>query len=184
MTHVIYIMEVIGGYILPLTSSLKVRNNDTCKYKLQIILFPYNYTYNMATNLIYYGGFFFFLVKRKYINYELIKRKRVLLDTSKAKASSTYAGALEKEIKSGLWSQPVFASKSTQPFASLKMCLSEQLSNLSIKDLQSVTMVLKKALGVVMELASSILYNITVVNIIYITLYNKIIFMCKQTHSL
>ena len=51
MTHVIHIMEVISGYILPLTSSLKVINNDTCKWKLQIILFLYNYTYNMATNL-------------------------------------------------------------------------------------------------------------------------------------
>jgi hypothetical protein len=49
-------MEVIGGYILPLTSSMKVVNNDTCKWKLQIILFLYNYTDNMATNLIYYGG--------------------------------------------------------------------------------------------------------------------------------
>ena len=89
---------------------------------------------------------FFFLVKRKYINYELIKWKRVLLDTSKAKASSTYVGALGKEIKFEVWSQPAFASKSAQPFASLNMCLREQISNLSIKDLQSVTMVLKKAL--------------------------------------
>ena len=55
MTHVIYIMEVISGYILPLTSSMKVGNNDTCKWKLQIILFLYNYIYNMITNLIYYG---------------------------------------------------------------------------------------------------------------------------------
>ena len=31
---------------------------------------------------------FFFLVKREYINYELIKRKRVALDTSKVKASN------------------------------------------------------------------------------------------------
>ena len=62
---------------------------------------------------------FFFLVKREYINYELIKRKRVALDTLKAKASNTCAGALGKEIKSGLWSQPVFASKSVSPFASL-----------------------------------------------------------------
>ena len=35
---------------------MKVVNNDKCKWKLQIILFLYNYTYNMATNLIYYGG--------------------------------------------------------------------------------------------------------------------------------
>ena len=56
MTHIIYIIEVIGGYILPLTSSMKVGNNDICKWKLQIILFLYNYTYNMAINLIYYGG--------------------------------------------------------------------------------------------------------------------------------
>ena len=56
MTHVIHIMEVIGGYILSLTSFMKVGNNDTCKWKLQIILFLYNYTYNMVTNLIYYGG--------------------------------------------------------------------------------------------------------------------------------
>jgi hypothetical protein len=55
-THVIHIMEVISGYILPLTSSMKVVNNNTCKWKLQIILFLYNYTYNMATNLIYYDG--------------------------------------------------------------------------------------------------------------------------------
>ena len=56
MTHVIHIMEVVGGYILSLTSSMKVVNNDTYKWKLQIILFLYNYTYNMAANLIYYGG--------------------------------------------------------------------------------------------------------------------------------
>ena len=56
MTHVIHIMEVIGGYILSITSSMKVGNNDTCKYKLLIILFLYNYTYKMATNLINYGG--------------------------------------------------------------------------------------------------------------------------------
>ena len=49
-------MEIISGYILPLTSFIKVGNNDTCKWKLQIILFLYNYTYNMTTNLIYYGG--------------------------------------------------------------------------------------------------------------------------------
>ena len=49
-------MEVIGDYILSLTFSMKIGNNDTCKMKLQIILFLYNYTYNMATNLIYYGG--------------------------------------------------------------------------------------------------------------------------------
>jgi hypothetical protein len=79
---------------------------------------------------------FFFFVEREYINYELIKQKRVTLDTSKAKASNTCTGALEKVIKSELWSQPVFASKSAQPFASLKMCLSKQLSNLSIKDLR------------------------------------------------
>jgi hypothetical protein len=90
------------------------------------------------------------LVKRKYINYELIKRKRVAFDTSKAKASNTYAGALKKEIKSEDWAQQALASKSAQPFASLKMCLREQMSNLSIRDLQSVTMVLKKALRVVM----------------------------------
>ena len=35
---------------------MKVVNNDKCKWKLQIILFLYNYTYNMATNLIYYDG--------------------------------------------------------------------------------------------------------------------------------
>jgi hypothetical protein len=56
MTHVIHIMEVIGGYIQPLTSSMKLVNNDTYKWKLQIILFLYNYTYNMAINLIYYGS--------------------------------------------------------------------------------------------------------------------------------
>jgi hypothetical protein len=56
MIHVIHIMEVIGGYILPLTSSMKVGNNDTYKWKLQIILFLYNYIYNMVTNLIYNGG--------------------------------------------------------------------------------------------------------------------------------
>jgi hypothetical protein len=56
MTYVIHIMEVIVGYILPLTFSMKVENNDTYKWKLQIILFLYNYIYNMATNLIYYGG--------------------------------------------------------------------------------------------------------------------------------
>ena len=56
MTHVIYIVKVIGGYILPLLSYMKVGNNDTCKWNLKIILFLYNYTYNMATNLIYYGG--------------------------------------------------------------------------------------------------------------------------------
>jgi hypothetical protein len=56
MTHVIHIMEVIGGYFLPLTSPMKIRNNDTCKWKLQIILFLYNHTYNMTINLIYYGG--------------------------------------------------------------------------------------------------------------------------------
>ena len=48
-------MKVIGGYILLLTSSMKVENNDTCKWKLQIILFLYNYTYKMTINLIYYG---------------------------------------------------------------------------------------------------------------------------------
>ena len=31
MTYVIHIMEVIGGYIVPLTSSMKVGNNDTFK---------------------------------------------------------------------------------------------------------------------------------------------------------
>ena len=31
MTHVIHIIEVIGDYSLPLTSSMKVGNNDTCK---------------------------------------------------------------------------------------------------------------------------------------------------------
>jgi hypothetical protein len=31
MTHVIHIMEIIGGYILPLTTSMKVVNNDTYK---------------------------------------------------------------------------------------------------------------------------------------------------------
>ncbi len=56
MTHIIHIMEVIVGYILLLTFSMKVGNNDTYKWKLQIILFLYNYTYNIATNLIYYGG--------------------------------------------------------------------------------------------------------------------------------
>ena len=56
MTYVIYIIEFIGGYILPLTSSMKVENNDIYKWKLQIILFLYIYTYNMATNLICYGG--------------------------------------------------------------------------------------------------------------------------------
>ena len=56
MTHVIHIIEVIGSYILPLISTMKVENNDIYKWKLQIILFLYNYTYNMATNLIYYGG--------------------------------------------------------------------------------------------------------------------------------
>jgi hypothetical protein len=56
MTHVIHIMEVIGGYILPLTFSMKLVDYDICKWKLHIILFLYNYTYNMATNLIYYGG--------------------------------------------------------------------------------------------------------------------------------
>ena len=49
-------MKVIGGYILLLTSSIKVVNNDTYKWKLQIILFICNYTYNMTINLIYYGG--------------------------------------------------------------------------------------------------------------------------------
>jgi hypothetical protein len=51
-------MEVIGGYMLSLTSFMKVGNNDICKckWKLQIILFLYNYTYNIASNLIYYGG--------------------------------------------------------------------------------------------------------------------------------
>ena len=49
-------MEVIGVYIQPLTFSMKVVNNDTYKWKLQIIYFYINYTYNMATNLIYYGG--------------------------------------------------------------------------------------------------------------------------------
>ena len=98
---------------------------------------------------------YFFLVKRKYINYELIKRKRVAFETSKANASSTCAGALEKERKSEDWTQPAFARTSTQPFASLNMCLREQSSNFSIMDLQSVTMALKKILGVVMELTSS-----------------------------
>ena len=56
MTYVIYIMEFIGGYILPLTFPMKIGNNDTCKWKLQIILFLYIYIYNMATNLICYGG--------------------------------------------------------------------------------------------------------------------------------
>jgi hypothetical protein len=66
-------MEVIGGYIIPLTSSMKVVNNDTCKWKLQIILFLYNffffeilflynYTYNMATNLIYYGSQYYIYI--------------------------------------------------------------------------------------------------------------------------
>ena len=55
-------MNVIGGYILPLTSSMEVGNNDTCKWKLQIILFLYNYTYNMATNLIYYGGQYYIYI--------------------------------------------------------------------------------------------------------------------------
>ena len=41
MTHIIHIMEVIGGYILQLTSFLKAGNYDTCKWKLQIILFLY-----------------------------------------------------------------------------------------------------------------------------------------------
>jgi hypothetical protein len=41
MTHVIHIMKVIGGYILQLTSSIKVVNNDTYKWKLEIILFLY-----------------------------------------------------------------------------------------------------------------------------------------------
>jgi hypothetical protein len=41
MTHAIHIIEVIGGYILPLTSYMKVVNNDTYKWKLQIILFLY-----------------------------------------------------------------------------------------------------------------------------------------------
>ena len=91
----------------------------------------------------------------EYLNYELIKRKQVAFDTSKAKASSTYAGALGKEIKSGNCSQPDFANKSVQPFASLKICLREHISNPSIKDLQSDTMVLKKAIGVVMELIHS-----------------------------
>ena len=63
MTYVIYIIEVIGGYILPLTSSMKVENNDTCKWELQIILFLYNYTYNMATNLIYYDDQYYIYIK-------------------------------------------------------------------------------------------------------------------------
>jgi nitrate reductase NapE component len=33
--------EVIGGYILPLTSFMKVGNYNICKWKLQIILFLY-----------------------------------------------------------------------------------------------------------------------------------------------
>ena len=57
----------------------------------------------IRTEIPILSSFFFFWVKREYIDYELIKRKRVALDTSKAKASSTYTGALEKEIKSGLW---------------------------------------------------------------------------------
>jgi hypothetical protein len=56
MTHVIHIIEVIGSYILPLISTMKVGNNDICKRNLKIILFLYNYIYNMTTNLIYYGG--------------------------------------------------------------------------------------------------------------------------------
>ena len=41
MTHVIYIIKVIDGYILPLTSSMKLVNNGRYKWKLQIILFLY-----------------------------------------------------------------------------------------------------------------------------------------------
>ena len=62
MTHVIHFMEVIGGYILLLTSSIKIVNNNTCKWKLQIILFLCNYTYNMATNLIYYDGQYYIYI--------------------------------------------------------------------------------------------------------------------------
>jgi uncharacterized protein YacL len=54
----------------------------------------------LILGVIFLYLFIFFLVKRNYINYALIKRKRVAFDTSKAKASSTYAGALGKEIKS------------------------------------------------------------------------------------
>ena len=56
MTHIIHIMKMIDGYILSLTSFKKIENNDTGKWKLQIILFFYNYKYNMAINLIYYDG--------------------------------------------------------------------------------------------------------------------------------
>jgi hypothetical protein len=55
-------MEIIGRYILPLTYSKKVGNNDTYKWKLQIILFLHNYTYNMTTNLIYYDGQYYIYI--------------------------------------------------------------------------------------------------------------------------
>ena len=38
MTHVVYIMEVISDYILPLTSSIKLENYDICKWKLQEVI--------------------------------------------------------------------------------------------------------------------------------------------------
>ncbi len=61
------------------------------KYPLRNGIYNYIYIY-----------IFFFWLKGNYINYELIKRKRVAFDISKVKTSSTYAGTLGKEIKSGV----------------------------------------------------------------------------------
>jgi hypothetical protein len=47
------------------------------------------------------------------------------------------------------------ASRSAQELASLKMCLIENYSNLSNKDLQSQTMTLKKILAALEEVISS-----------------------------
>ena len=38
MTHVVYIMEVIGDEILPLTSFIKLENYDISKWKLQEVI--------------------------------------------------------------------------------------------------------------------------------------------------
>jgi hypothetical protein len=70
----------------------------------------------LARHLLATGHKVFFFGEKE-IYYELIKRKRVAFETSKAKASSTCARALEKARKSEDWTQPVFASRSAQPFA-------------------------------------------------------------------
>jgi hypothetical protein len=52
MLHVIHIMKVIGGYILPLTFSLKVGNNDTCKWFFFFFFFFF-FTFNFLFKLLF-----------------------------------------------------------------------------------------------------------------------------------